>query len=106
MSKTVTQTILDPSKQVHHTTMSSEHDQPQHFDKDGNRIAYVDIEVPYKPEYDFETRDTKHWWYKNESTLYFDVYTKVATFRSRTTLGKYWAMTRRWLAHKYIWRFL
>lgn len=89
MSRKVTVTELDPTKEVFRIHVSSEHDNPQYFDKEGNRIALVEREIDYKPEYDFETRKIKHWWYKNESELFRDVHHKVRVFRSRTTIGKY-----------------
>lgn len=93
--------------QVARVSYSSEHDGPLYYDKDGHRIAVgLDEPAPYKPEYDFETRDIKHWWYKEESELFFDVHTLIAKFRSRTTIGKYWKVTRKFLAHKYFWRLL
>lgn len=103
MSK-ITQTVLDPTKKVGHVSFSSEHDQPQYFDTKGNRIALIEQEIDYKPQYDFETRSIKHWWFRNESELFRDVHTKIATFRSRTAFGKYWKALRITLADKYIWR--
>ena len=81
---------LDPTKKVVRVSFSSDNDmQPQYFDEDGRRIAIVEDIVDYKPKYDFETKNIKHWWYKNESELFRDVHHKVKTFKSRTVVGKY-----------------
>lgn len=89
MSRKATVTKLDPTKEVARMSISSEHDGVQYHDKDGRRIAYVDEVVDYKPEYDFETKDANHWWFRNESTLYRDVHHEVKTFRSRSWFSKY-----------------
>lgn len=94
------------SKKIARVSFLSEYDHPLYFDEDGNRIADTSEPKAYKPMYDFETKSIKHWWFKNESTLYFDIHTEIARFRSRTTIGKYWKALRIVIVHKYIGRFL
>lgn len=97
MSK-ITVDKLDPTKKVARVHISSEHPDPLYFDKDNKRIAHVEIEEDYKPEYDFETENIKHWFYRQESTLYRDVNTLVGKFRSRWTAEKYAkALFYRWV---------
>ena len=97
MSK-ITVYKLDPTKKVARVHMSSEQSEPTYFDDKGNRIAWVEEEVDYKPSYDFETKNIKHWFYRQESTLYRDVHTLVGKFRSRWTVEKYAkALFYRWV---------
>jgi len=82
MSK-VTKTILDPTKEIGRVSISMDNEEPLYFDKAGFRIPLVEVEVDYKPEYDFEQSDIKHWYFRYKSEAYRDVTTKIATFRSR-----------------------
>lgn len=94
-------------KPVARVSFSSEHEGALYYDEDGNRIAVgLEEPAPYKPQYDFETSNVKHWWFKNESELFFDIHTPIAKFRSRTAFGKYWKAFRKTLMHKYLWRHL
>lgn len=88
MSK-VTVTKLDPSYTVARMSISSEQDsKPLYYDAENRQIPYIEVEEEYIPEYDYETRSIKHWWFRNESTMYRDIHTKVATFRSRNSFTK------------------
>lgn len=105
MSKKVTVTTLDPSKEVGYTSFSNEHNVPQYFDKDGKRIAWIEKEVDYKPEYDSETSEIKHWYYKNETEVFRDVHEKIVTFRSRSFIGRVVKQLTVVFADKYLLRF-
>lgn len=94
-------------KPVAYVSFSSDHDGPLYYDEDNRRIVVgLEEPTPYKSQYDFETSSIKHWWFKNESELFFDIHTSIAKFRSRTAFGKYWKATRKMLMHRYIWRHL
>jgi hypothetical protein len=79
----ITKTILDPQYEVHSIHYSDEHDEPQHFTKDGQRIPYIEVEEDYRPAYDFEQGNIKHWYFRYKSEGYRDVHTKFTEFRSR-----------------------
>lgn len=105
MSKVI-KTVLDPSRKVARVSYGSDHEGAQYFDEHGVRIPFLEQEVDYKPEYDFETRSIKHWWFRNESEIFRDVHTKVATFRSRNVVSKYAKAMLIMMWDRYIGRFL
>lgn len=101
--------MKEEEPKVARVEFSSEHEGPKYFDENGQEIIFnyfTDNVGEQKLTYDFETKSINHWWFKNESILYFNVHTEIAKFRSRTTFGKYWKAMRKTLMHRYIWRHL
>lgn len=79
-------TKLDPAYEVHHMSVSDEHDKPLYFDNEGNQIPMIEVEMPYKPEWDTEEDRLNG---KTRIDLYRDVHHKVGTVRSRSKVLAY-----------------
>lgn len=78
MGKKVFVEELDPTKKVARVLYSSEQATPQYFDENDNRIAVVEKEVDYTPEYDVEIGSKRFGLYKFE--VYKDVHRRIAVF--------------------------
>lgn len=81
--KTMTVTKLDPAYKIHHMSVSSEHEKPLYYDVEGHQIPLIEVEVPYKPEYDAESGKINHWFFKREVVYYRDVYIQIGKFKAR-----------------------
>jgi len=79
----VTKAILDPTKEIGRVSISMDNEEPLYFDRAGFRIPLVEVEVDYKPEYDFEQTNIEHWYFKYKSQGFRDVHTQFTEFRSR-----------------------
>ena len=96
--KTMTITKLDPSYEVHHVSITDEHEKPLHFTKDGVQIPYIEETVPYKPEYDIEISR------KNgvaSIDLYRDIHNKVGTYTGKRMITARIKMLIAWRIDKF-----